>query len=50
MGNNRLNRPLEMKEPSDKPCWNEVLASVLNDIFPSGHNIEFIFDRLERAS
>ena len=50
MGKNRLDQQMDMKEPSDKPCWNDVLATVLNDILPSDQNIEFIFDRLERTS
>ncbi|ABG30582.1 hypothetical protein [Roseobacter denitrificans] len=50
MGKNRLDRPMDTKQPSDKPCWNEVLATVLTDIFPTDQNIEFVFDRLERAS
>ncbi|WP_282063753.1 hypothetical protein [Roseobacter litoralis] len=50
MGKKRLDRPMEPKEPLEKPCWNEVLATVLTDTFPTNQNIEFIFDRLERAS
>ena len=49
MGKNHLERPMQMKEPSDKTGWPEVLATVLSDIFPTSQNIEFVLDRLERA-